>query len=81
MGVFASCIDRIYEMTKKERRKDNKSALALDRGLNRFWMNQSCFAFVKMLEKLVSNSSTARTEFFAFLTEDQNNENGEDTVA
>jgi hypothetical protein len=41
--------------------------LAKDLGTNRFWMNQSCFAYVKMLEKLISSSKTARNEFYNFL--------------
>ena len=39
MGVFSSCIDRIYEITKKQRRDKNSKALAKDLGTNRFWMN------------------------------------------
>lgn len=68
-GVFASCIDRMYEITKKEKRAMKGSSLALDLGTNRFWMDQSCFAYIKMMEKLISSSKTARNQFYSFLTE------------
>lgn len=75
-GVFASCIDRVYGKTKIERWNTEKM-LAKDTGINRFWMNQSCYAYIKMLEKLISSSKTAREEFFNFITEN-NSEEAED---
>ena len=74
LGVFSSSIDRIYETTKKDRRKKEQQNLAQDLGLNRFWMSPSCFAYIGMLEKLISSSESARGEFYNFLNENTNNE-------
>jgi len=73
-GVFASCIDRMYEITKIEKRAMKGSYLAIDLGTNRFWMDQSCFAYIKMMEKLIQSSKTARNQFYSFLTEGQNDD-------
>lgn len=76
-GVFASCVDRVYGLTKSERWSVDKR-LARDTGTNRFWMSQSCYAYIKMLEKLMSSSKTAREEFFNFIndkTEEPEEEN------
>ena len=37
-------------------------------------MSQSCFAYIKMLEKLISSSKTAREEFYNFLKEGREEE-------
>ena len=72
LGVFASCVDRLYEVSKKER-FDTESKLTNDNTINRFWMNQSCYAYVKIIEKLIAGSKTARDEFYHFITETEEN--------
>ena len=47
-------------------------------GTNRFWMDQSCFALVKMLEQLIAKSKSARDEFYAFIRLDDEEEIEED---
>lgn len=55
---------------------DLEIPLTKDVSINRFWMNQSCYAYIEMLEKLISSSKTAREEFYSFITEgeDDNDE-------
>ena len=68
IGVFTSCIESFYNTTKKERDQSDIN-LTRDLGTNRFWMDQSCLAFVEMIEKLISRSKIARDEFYHFIHE------------
>ena len=74
-GVFESCIARIFDIPRHVKfNKDHKLSLTKDTGINRFWMDQSCYAYIKMLDKLLSSSKTARTELYTFLMEAEDEE-------
>ena len=68
-GVFISCHKRFYSTTKMDRSSREK-ALTRDLGSNRFWMDQSCFAYIVLVEKVIAKSKTARDKFFTYITED-----------
>lgn len=68
-GVFISCHKRFYSTTKMDRSGTEKS-LTRDLGSNRFWMDQSCFAYIVLVEKVIAKSKTARDKFFNYIIED-----------
>lgn len=76
-GVFESCLGSFYSTTKQER-SNLKEMLTKDLGTNRFWMNQSCFAYILMLERLISKSVSARDEFYQFIMKDDDEEDNEE---
>jgi hypothetical protein len=74
-GVFSSCIDRMFFRSKHEKTVERNQRrpfkLAHEYSIAKFWTNPTCYAYVAMLERLLSKSDTARKEFFAFVNEDR----------
>ena len=70
-GIFSSAVDRLLSRNKLEKRSSVVSSLSHDFSISRFWMSPSCYAYVNMLQRVITQSKTARKEFFAFLSEDE----------
>ena len=70
-GVFNSCLDRLLNRKKLERRNSEIKGLAKDYAITRFWFNPACYAYVNMLTRLLTKSKTARKEFYIFIKEDR----------
>ena len=69
-GVFNSCIDRLLSRSKIERRSTIAKSLSKDYAISRFWLNPPCYAYINMLQRLLTKSKTARKGLYTFLKED-----------
>ncbi len=69
-GVFSSCIDRLLNRSKMERRASHSKSLAVDFAISRFWLNPPCYAYINMLQRLLTKSKHARKIFYQYLQED-----------
>ena len=69
MGLFQSCVDSIFEITKKQKLNKKSRLLTQDFATGKFWKNQICFLQIKILERLISKSENGRSQFYQFLTE------------
>jgi hypothetical protein len=70
-GVFNSCLDRLLNRKKVERFSSKHGrSIVEDYAITKFWFNPSCYAYVNMLTRLLTQSKSARKEFFIFVNED-----------
>jgi hypothetical protein len=70
-GVFNSCLDRLLNRKKPERKVTKVITIAEEYGVTNFWFNPACYAYINMLTRLLTKSKTARKEFYSFLREDR----------
>ena len=69
-GVFNSCVDRMLGRNKLEKQSTTSGSLAYDYSISRFWMSPPCFAYINMLQRVLTKSKTARRELYSFFLED-----------
>jgi len=60
MGLFQACVDRVFEISKKEKLEKNTRLLTKDFATGKFWKNQICFLQIQVLERLISKSENGR---------------------
>jgi hypothetical protein len=70
-GVFNSCLDRLLNRKKPERKAAKKTPIVEEYGITNFWFNPACYAYINMLTRLLTKSKSARREFYSFLKEDR----------
>jgi hypothetical protein len=70
-GVFNSCLDRLLNRKKVERYSSRKGrSIVHDYAITKFWFNPSCYAYINMLTRLLTQSKSARKGFYDFVRED-----------
>ena len=70
-GVFNSCLDRLLNRKKVERFGSKGKSIVEDYAITKFWFNPACYAYINMLTRLLTQSKSARKEFYNFVQEDR----------
>jgi hypothetical protein len=74
-GVFNSCLDRLLNRKKGERFMQSDSShiqpIVIDYAITKFWFNPACYAYINMLTRLLTQSKSARKQFYNFVREDR----------
>ena len=72
IGAFNLCIYKVLGLSKRQREKVTRNyRITEDPGIAMIWTNQSSYAYIDMLQKLLMKSKTARSEFYMFMNEDR----------